>query len=240
MTADLSAYSGPTLVGFRYWTDVAVVNPGFMLDELAISGSAIDGAESDAGWTFDPADGFRTTTGTETGFFFNAYVAEFRNYRGYDDSLRTGPYNFGFLDDPNLGNWVERFSYQDGLLINYWDTSQTDNSTSAHPGEGLLLPIDAHPATMYRADGGIWRSRVQSYDSTFGLDPTEALTLHWLSQPSEHPSQPAVPVFDDTQQYYNPETPTAGVINPHTGTQIIVRSVNARGNFMQLEVRPVR
>ena len=45
---------------------------------------------------------------------------------GYDASLETGPYNFGFLDDPALGNYVEHFPYQDGLLINYWDTSQTE------------------------------------------------------------------------------------------------------------------
>jgi immune inhibitor A len=236
LTADLTAYAGQTVeIGFRYWTDVAAVEAGFMVDDIQISGQPLDDAESDFGWTFS---GFRTTSGTETGYYNNYYLAEFRQYRGYDDGLRTGPYNFGFLDDPALGNYVEHFSYQDGLLIWYWDTSQTDNSTSAHPGEGLLLPIDAHPATMYRGDGGIWRSRIQSYDSTFGLEPTEAYTLHWLSQPSYHPSQPAVPVFDDMNQYYNPETPTAGVINPHTGTQIRVKSVSARGGFMQVEVRP--
>ena len=35
---------------------------------------------------------------------------------------------------------------------------------------------------MYRADGGIWRNRIQSYDSTFGVDSTDAITLHWLSE----------------------------------------------------------
>jgi immune inhibitor A len=233
LMADLSAYTGDVLLGFRYWTDVAVINPGFMVDDISLNGGPVDGAESDAGWTFD---GFRATTGTETSYHANYYLAEFRIYRGYDDGLRTGPYNFGFLDNPALGNFVEHFSYQDGLLISYWDTSQADNSTSAHPGEGLLLPIDAHPATMFRADGDVWRSRIQSYDSTFGLDPTEAYTLHWLSQPSYHPSLAAVPVFDDSNQYYNPETPTAGVINPHTGTTIRIKSISARGNFMQVGV----
>jgi len=235
LSADLSAYTGPVLLGFRYWTDGFVVNPGFKADEISLNGGPVDGAEVDGGWTYE---GFVRTDGTVTNSYFNAYVAEFRQYRGYDDSLRTGAYNFGFLDNPLLGNWVERFSYQDGLLISYWDTSEEDNSTSAHPGSGLLLPIDAHPATMVRADGGIWRSRIQSYDSTFGLEATEALTLHWLSQPSDHPSQPAVSVFDDSIQYYNPETPTAGVENPQTGTQIRVKSVSAQGGFMQVEVRP--
>jgi immune inhibitor A len=126
------------------------------------------------------------------------------------------------------------------LLINYWDTSQSNNNTRVHPGEGLILPIDAHPATMYRADGGVWRGRMAAYDSTFGFEPTDPLTLHWNSQPSYHASQPGVSVFDDNNQYWNPETPVLGVINPNTGTQIRIKSISALGNFMQVEVRPSR
>jgi immune inhibitor A len=238
LNADLSAYTGPVLLGFRYWTDGAAVNPGFMVDNIAVTGYPVDGAESDAGWTYDPEDGFRVTTGTETAFFFNSYLAAFRQFRGYDDALYTGPYNFGFDDDPMLGNYVERFPYQDGLLISYWDTSQTDNNTRVHPGQGLILPIDAHPENMVRADGGDWRGRVQSYDATFGSDPTDAVELHWNSQPSSHDSQPAVSVFDDNVQYWNPDTPVLGVINPHSGTQVRIKSVSAQGSFMQVEVRP--
>ncbi|MDF2179704.1 immune inhibitor A [Aliiglaciecola sp. CAU 1673] len=237
LNADLSAFSGNVLLGFRYVTDGFVVNPGLQVDDIHVSGQALEDAETPMGWAYS---GFTRTDGTSTSYHFNAYVAEFRNYRGFDDSLRTGPYNFGFLDNPALGNWVEHFSYQDGLLISYWDTSEEDNSTSAHPGSGLILPVDAHPETMFRADGAPWRSRIQSYDSTFGLDATEALELHYLSQPSWHPSQSAVPVFNDNIQYWNPQTPTSGVINPHTGTQIRVKSISAQGNFMQVQVSPVK
>lgn len=240
MTADLSAYTGDVLLGFRYWTDPFVVNPGFMVDEISINGGPTDGAEADAGWTFD---GFNVTTGTETAFYFNAYVAEFRIYRGYDDSLRTGPYNFGFLDDPALGNYVEHFSYQDGLLVSYWDSSFADNNTGANCDfgrcGGLILPIDAHPDVMYRADGGVWRNRVQSYDSTFSLEPTDAITVHWFSQPSDHPSLPGVSVFDDNNTYFNAaDNPSGSAYHPHTGTQIVIRSVSAQGNFMQVQVSP--
>ena len=235
LTADLSAYTGDVLLGFRYWTDVAVVNPGLMVDEISVNGSAPDGAEDEAGWTFA---GFRVSTGTETALFNNYYLAEYRQYRGYDEGLGEGAYNFGFLDNPALGNWVERFPYQDGLLISYWDTSQTDNNTLQHPGQGLILPIDAHPEAMLRADGGVWRNRVQSYDATFGLEDTDAITLHWLSQPSEHPSLPAVPVFDDNNSYYDPANPLGSVVTPSTGTSIRVVSVSAQGSFMQVQVRP--
>jgi immune inhibitor A len=237
LTADLSAYTGPTLVGFRYWTDPAVVEPGFMVDEIQVTGSPVDGAESDAGWTYDPEGGFHVSTGESTSFHFNAYVLEYRQYWGFDDALRTGPYNFGFLDNPDLQNWVERFSYQKGLLISYWDDSQADNNVSEHPGQGLILPIDAHPATMYRADGQPWRPRVQAFDSTFGIWRTDALRLHFNSEESRHPSQRPVRVFNDNRQYWNPETPWAGVINPHTGTQVRIQGVSSSGQFMHLIIR---
>jgi immune inhibitor A len=231
LNADLSAYTGPTLIGFRYWTDGAVVERGFSVDDIKVNG----GDEIADGWSFD---GFRVTTGVEEQAFFNAYIAAFRNYRGYDVNLDTGPYNFGFLDDPALGDYVERFPYQDGMLVSYWDTSQSDNSVGAHPGEGLILPVDAHPEPLIRADGGVWRNRVQSYDSTFSKEATEAVTLHWLSQPSTFPSLPGVSVFDDTNSYWSAANPTGSVIIPNTGTSIVIKSVSAQGNFMQVQVRP--
>jgi immune inhibitor A len=238
LTADLSAFTGDVLLGFRYWTDGAVVGTGLMIDEFSVNGSAPDSAEVDAGWTF--VGGFRVSTGTETALYNHYYVAEFRQYRSHDETLSHGPYNFGYLDNPTLGNWVERFPYQDGLLISYWDTSQANNNTPQHPGQGLILPIDAHPTAMIRADGGVWRNRVQTYDSTFSLEPTDAVTLHWLSQPSEHPSLPAQSVFDDRNSYYDPANPWGSVIVPVTGTQIKIRNTSAQGNFMQVEVSPAK
>ena len=235
LTADLSAYTGEVTLGFRYWTDVAEVHPGFMVDNIAVTGSPLDGAEEDAGWTFD---GFRTTTGTESGFYNNYYVAEFRQYRGYDAGLANA-YNFGFG-----GNLVEHFPYQDGLLVSYWDTSFANNNVGANCAAGrcggLLLPVDAHPELMYNADGNIWRNRVQTYDATFGLDATDAITLHVGGNPSDHPSQPAVPIFDDRNSYYNSANPLGSVMVPNTGTQIRVKSVSAQGSFMQVEVRPAK
>jgi immune inhibitor A len=239
LTADLSAFNGQVLVGFNYWTDVAVVEPGLMVDNIEITGFPVEGAESDIGWSFD---GFRITTGSETlGPFFNAYVAEFRQYRGYDAGL-ANPYNFGWSTDPVLYNWVEHFPYQDGLLVSYWDGSFASNNVGSNCAAGrcggLLLPVDAHPDALVRADGEIWRNRVQTYDSTFGLEPTDAITLHWHGEASEHPSLPAMPIFDDMNSYYDEANPQGSVMVPHTGTQIRVKSVSAHGSFMQVEVRP--
>jgi immune inhibitor A len=238
LIADLSAYTGDVLLGFRYWTDVAAVEPGIMIDDIQVTGFPLDDAESNFGWTFD---GFTLTTGTESAYYNNYYVAEFRQYRGYDAGLANA-YNFGWSGVPGLGNYVEHFPYQDGLLVSYWDTSFANNDVGANCAAGrcggLLLPVDAHPEVMMRPDGGIWRNRVQAYDATFSLEPTDAITLHWYGEASEHPSLPAVPVFDDNLSYYRVENPMGSVITPVTGTQIRVKSVSAQGSFMQVEVRP--
>ena len=168
----------------------------------------------------------------------HAYIAEYRQYRGYDAGLATGPYNFGFLDNPLLPEKVEHFPYQDGLLISYWDSQERNNNVSTHPGSGLILPIDAHPEPLTRADGGVWRNRIQSYDSTFGLEPTDRITLHFDSAPSQHGGLPAAPVFDDTKLHWSPDNPYGSVKNPSTGTRIEVKSVSAQGAFMQVQVGP--
>jgi immune inhibitor A len=230
LNADLSAFAGQTVeIAFYYWTDGAFVDLGFMVDDIQITGLPLDDAESDFGWTYE---GFIHTTGTETGYYFNAYVAEFRQYRGYDVGLQTGPYNYIGFDT------VEHFPYQDGLLISYWDSSQSDNNTATHPGKGLILPIDAHPESMINGLGGDWRARIQSYDSTFSIDSTDMIELHAGGVPSIHGGLPGAKIFDDTNQYWNPAIPVAGVMNPNTGTQIRIQSVSAQGSFMQVEVRP--
>jgi immune inhibitor A len=134
---------------------------------------------------------------------------------------------------------VEHFPYQDGLLINYWDTSQRNNNTIQHPGAGLVLPIDAHYKALMRGTTP-WRNRIQSYDATFTQDKTDALTLHYISAPYSYPSLKAVSVFDDRTQYWDAVNPQGSVKNPNTGTQIRIQSISAQDSFMQVEVRPAK
>lgn len=238
LTADLSAYDGQTvLLGFRYWTDGASGGIGFMVDDINITGNPTYGAENDESWKLD---GFKVTSGAESQFFSHYYIAENRTYKGYDSTLKTGPYNFGFLDNELLGNWVEHYAYQDGLLINYWDTSQSNNATKTHPGKGLVLPIDAHYNALERTDGAIWRNRIQTYDSTFTTTPTDGIpVLHLNSVLSPVESLPAVSVFDDRITHYDSANPQGSVMHPNTGTIIEVRSIDSTG-FMQIQVRSAK
>lgn len=236
-TADLSAYAGKTVgLRFHFVTDPAVGGIGFFADDVAVTAGDqtlfTDGAESgDGGWT---ADGFTAVGSSVTTTAANYYIASNRSYVSYDRYLKTGPYNFGFL--PDQPNRVEHFPYQEGLLVSYWDTSQVDNNTSEHPGEGLILPIDAHPRPIYRIDGKPWRSRVQVYDATFGLQRPDSFTLHWKGQPSYVRGQGAQPVFDDTRSYYDPAIPLTGVKVRDAGVRITVQQ--QRGTSMRIRIAP--
>ena len=245
LTADLSAYAGQTVdLAFHYWTDVAAAEAGMFIDEINITGQPTDGAETDPGWTYV---GFSRVGSVVSQSFFNAYFAEYRRYVGYDDSLRTGPYNFGFLDNPALGNWVEHFRYQDGLLVWYYDESFADNNVgdnclSGRCG-GLFLPVDAHPDLLIRPDNGmVWRPRVQAFDSTFGLDRTDRICLNANSIKQCYPSLPAVPKFDDTKSYWVAPNPAIGnngwasVPLPATGTTIRVVDISGHGDWMTVRV----
>jgi immune inhibitor A len=244
---NMNAYAGQTvLLRLRYKTDEYTNLKGFMVDEIRL-GSFYDGAEGDnTGWTFS---GFKVTTGIEVSNAPHYYVAEFRQYRTYDQGLQTGPYTFGFADRPD---YVAHYPYQDGLLITYWDTGETNDNTSQHPGEGRSLPIDAHPDPLIRVNTwpngnplvAPWSATVQTYDSTFGLQPTDVLDLPYVGTYSgtrlqfwqTHPSLPAVPVFNDMNPYWSPTTAASSVIVPSTGTIIRVVSTSAQDSFMQVHV----
>ena len=239
LTATLPA--GTTQVRFRYQTDGAAIQPGLLVDDIAINGTVIGTAETETeGWVF--SGGFRTTTGQETSKYFNAYVVENRQYDGYDTSLKTA-YNFGFLN--TKPDFVENYPYQDGMLVSYWDESFTDNNVGDHPGGGLILPVDAHPKFFHSYDGQLIRPRALSFDSTFGLERTDAITLHKNSIATRIPRQKAVPMFDDTKTWWFDADQHAstgnhvgryqpgwvGVDVPKTGTTIRVTRVSEHGSL---------
>jgi immune inhibitor A len=235
VAVSLDAFAGQaTQLRFLYRTDGGVAPNGFFADDISVSanGTALftSGAETgDEGWTLD---GFTTTTGTETGDFPQYYIASHRSYTSFDKYLKTGPYNFGFLN--TRPEWVEHFSYQQGLLISLWDTSQTDNNTSEHPGEGEILPIDSHPQPIFRLDGLPWRSRIQVYDAPFSLKRADSFTLHVNGQASFIRGQNAQPTFDDSRSYWVPEMPQVGVKVPNAGVRIKV--LDTQGTSMKIRI----
>ncbi|HEY0461875.1 MAG TPA: immune inhibitor A domain-containing protein [Pyrinomonadaceae bacterium] len=193
---NLTPYANQSVqLRLRYKTDEYTTLNGFLADEITLNGVAIDNAENGAnGWT---PNGFKATNGLEKTNAAHYYIAEYRQYRTYDEGLKTGPYTFGRITP--YGNWVDHYPYQDGLLVTYWDTTQANNNTSLHRGEGLILPIDAHPEPLRRRQlpmgGGLWNfapwtSRIQAFDSTFGLKPTDAISIPFRGTLTGAVSQP--------------------------------------------------
>ena len=107
--------------------------------------------------------------------------------------------------------------------------------------------MDAHPALLLRPDNGkVWRPRIQSFDSTFGLEPTDPICLHANSVEGCYGSLPANPLFDDSESYWVAPNPSIGNLGwssvqvPKTGTTIRVVGTSSQGDFMQLVVAPKR
>ncbi|WP_328400116.1 immune inhibitor A [Streptomyces sp. NBC_00390] len=239
LSYSLDAYAGEKIdLRFRYATDGGVAENGFAADNITITadGTALfaDGAEGDdAGWA---KKGFDRIGASFTKEYDQFYIAENRQYVSYDKALKVGPYNFGFASRPS---WVEHYAYQNGLLIWKWDTSEADNNTSEHEGTGLILPVDAHAKPLKWADGKLMRNKIQTFDSSFSLYPTDRFRLHNADIPQLIKSQKGVSVFDDRKGvYWYEENPTASVKVADTNTKISIVKEPRSGETITVKVGP--
>lgn len=248
VTYDLTPYAGQTIgLRARYVTDGGVQGQdpalswsGIFVDDILVTAGATvvfaDGAENPPnGWTLD---GFSSVGSSITTSSDQFYLASNRAYVSYDRYLQTGPYNFSFADRPDF---VEKFPYQNGLLVNYWDASYTDNNTSQHPGAGLVLPVDANPQVIYNLQGAAWRGRIQTYDAPFGLERSDSFYLTAGGRRSYIRGAAANPMFDDSDpnRYFQPFAdagqPRTGVKVAGAGVQIQVLSQS--GTSMRIRVQ---
>jgi immune inhibitor A len=243
LTADLSAYAGQRIrLRWEYLTDQRTHGWGLAVDDLSAGGYSTDFAPADD-WT---DEGFhKVVDGKYAVTFPQYYLAENRQYRGYDTTLEHGPYSR--TDDPDR---VEHLPYQDGLLVWYANGYYTDNDTSAHPGGGANLPVDARPANqVWRdADGepvGLANGRLQAFDATFDVDRTDGFAVAQAGRGSPtvrvRPTS-GVPVFEDAdpQAYLDDSGGPAGLrlstAVAGAGTEIQVVSSDERTGRMVLKI----
>lgn len=236
----LDAYAGKKIdIRFRYATDGGAGGVGFAADTISVTadGTALftDNAEGDDnGWT---SKGFSRVGKSFTKDYPQRYIAENRQYVSYDKTLKVGPYNFGFAN--TRPDWVEHYPYQNGLLIWLWDGSQKDNNVSVHPGQGLILPIDAHAKPLKWSDGTVMRNKIQPFDAPFSWYPTDGFTLHNGDVATKIKPQLGVPVFDDHKgTYWYKENKTGSVQVADTNTKISIISEPLSGDTMTVQVAP--
>ena len=151
---DLSAYRGRAVrVRFTYFTDMAAVEDGALLDNIAIPAiDFVDDFEGPdlAGWQ---AQGFTLSSGRHHLAVPHFYLLEYRDpYRefasvtNYDQAL-SHP-GFTFFPDRDGGMSALNVNYRPGVVMWYYNGeylwSQNEPAETG-PGQGFLLVVDANP-----------------------------------------------------------------------------------------------
>jgi immune inhibitor A len=232
VTGTYTIPAGATHIGFRYWTDGAVVGQGFAVDSISLGGGTPDDGSMPGAWTFG---GFmQTTNGQFSKTYFHYYLAESRSYVRSDTAL-CGAYLF--ITD----TMVDKECYADGVLIWYRDSAYADNNVSAHPGHGNVLVVDSHPAAMPLVVGKGWiRERWQTWDSSFTLKDHQITLTSYRGAKlySRTYLAPKVPLFHDSgvNAYYDPRVPYSSVKLPGSGLKIQLLSVSPDGTKYQVRV----
>lgn len=231
---DLSAYAGTTIqLRLRLATDEAFEERNWFVDDFSVTGGGAttwsdDVEGGDNGWTATGGTwvdttgaGWKVSSGTENHAHY--YLAEWRNFDGFDKGLKYA-YDTIYSHDA----WkVDRISYNaPGMLVWYRDTALGDvnhvtgqmTALPSYGAKGGLLIVDSH-FDPYRRTGEAavkdpsvtdnLPSRPQSANAAFSLKPTYSFTecLEAAGEPysaycTKFKSQPGVKTFTDAKTWY--------------------------------------
>ncbi|MFU8851694.1 immune inhibitor A domain-containing protein [Micromonospora sp. SL1-18] len=231
---DLSAYAGQTVqVRLRYATDAAFVERGWFADDFSVTGGGAttwsDDVEGGAnGWTqtggtFTDTSGAGWYTDSGTQVKAHYYLAEWRNFNGFDQGLKY-TYDTSYSHD----EWkVEKVAYNaPGMLVWYRDTALGNvNHTTAqltalpsYGAKGGLLIVDSHNEPLRRQGEAAVKdpsvldnlpSRPQSSNAAFSLNPTypfreclEAADEPYSEYCTNFAALAPVPAFTDAKGWY--------------------------------------
>ncbi len=239
---------------FRYQTDGGVHLAGAFIDDITVKSGGTtlftDDVESgDNGWVGD--GGFARSTGVATSSGDRYYLAENRTYVGYDTTLEVGPYQFSNLI--TKPDWVERFPFQDGMLVWAIDETYGDNNTSQHVGHGQALPVDSHPVRFTYPDGTAPSNRRQPFDAPFGLQAIDPVSLHKeiivgkgqsqtvqsLAATGPGGTQTATFTDADPNAFFSSTNPLGGVYVAGHGVTVTVTGQNTGGTMTVDVTNPV-
>jgi immune inhibitor A len=234
---NLAPFAGDTIqLRLRYATDLTFLERGWFADDFAVMDGATavwtDDVESgDNGWTntpgtFEPGTpigaGWRIDTGSSSAEHF--YMAEWRNFDGFDEGLKYA-YDSTYS---NFGPWkVEKIQYNaPGMLVWYRDSTYGDHNpvlatTYDLPSvgsKGGLLIVDSHFDPLRRTGEAAVKdtstlnnvpSRPQSSNAAFGhatypfKECLAEVDADWRNEYcTSFPSQSAVNTFTDAKGWY--------------------------------------
>ena len=234
---DLAPYAGQTIkVRLRYATDAGFLERGWFSDDFSLTNGATTVWSDDVegggnGWTATTGS-FTSTTGAgwkiDSGTSQKAhyYLAEWRNFDGFDNGLRYA-YDTTYS---SFGPWkVQKIAYNaPGMLVWYRDTTYGNtNAPTATTfdlpstgSKGGLLLVDSHFDPFRRAGIAAVKdpstlnnlpSRPQSSNNAFTTHATypfteclaEVANEDWRNEYcTSFGSQPGVSVFTDAKGWY--------------------------------------
>jgi immune inhibitor A len=233
---NLTPYAGSTIgLRLRYATDAAFQEPGWFADDFEVTadGASVwaDDVESGAnGWTaeqdtFTDTDGAGWIITSGTFVYQHYYLAEWRNYDGFDKGLRYA-YDTTYFTGQE-GEWrVTRTPYNaPGMLVWYRDAQYTVNHVTAPifappstGSKGQLLIVDSHFDPLRRSGEAAAHdpttlknlpSRAQSSNAAFAKRTTrpfreciEDPAGSYVTYCNRHAALPGVPHFTDAKGWY--------------------------------------
>jgi immune inhibitor A len=212
---DLSAFAGKRIeLRFNYWTDVAVAEAGFFVDDIQITadGQSIlfDDAETNSQFTLGD---FIKSNGT---FYTKQYyLLEWRNHQGVDQGLA------------HILRGGQLLSFDPGLVVWYVDESYDNNWTGIHPGEGFLGVVDADQHTLKWSGNEAASTRYQVHDASFSLQKGQKFSLRLGNMLLNDNDTAPISIFDDSKSYENKGLLDAGRNVPSYGLKIRVIDENS-------------
>jgi bacillopeptidase F (M6 metalloprotease family) len=180
---DLSDLAGhEARIRWRYFTDMAAVMRGFLIDDVRVTGPAKGPYREDFEGGLGPEwrlDGFVSSPGHHTVLTPRYYVVEYRDPYApgsYDQALAT-PY-FRFWRDPDGPMRAVQARPRPGVLVWYFDGAYawSENDPAEYgPGHGFLLPVDANPNEIRLPGLERWyRGTEAARDTRYEVDGPEA------------------------------------------------------------------
>ncbi len=230
----MTPFAGSTIqIRLTYNTDEAAIERGWFSDDFSVTagGATVWSDDVEGG-----ANGWTATTGTftdTTGAGWNIhggslnseqyYLAEWRNYDGFDQGLKY-TYDTTWQRD---GAWkVEKVAYNaPGLLVWLRDAAYGQNNVAANHfnlpsvgSKGQLLLVDSHFEPLRRSGVAATKDpsalknipmRPQAADSAFGFGKTypfkeclEPAAEPFVEYCSSFPAQNPVKEFTDAKTWY--------------------------------------
>ncbi|GAA3540807.1 immune inhibitor A [Nonomuraea rosea] len=231
---NLTPYAGQTIkLRLTYNTDAAFQPRGWHADDFQLTNGTtavwsddVEGGEN--GWK---ATGGTFTNTSGTGWTINNgereisrfYLAEWRNFDGFDKGLQY-TYDTDYSRD---GAWkVQKLKYNaPGLLVWYRDSTFVNNNLASNlrlppslGSKGSLLVVDSHYDPLRRTGTAAEKDpqlnknlqgRVQSSNAAFGFGKTypfkeclEAADEPFSEYCTDLPAQKGVPAFTDAKTWY--------------------------------------